>query len=247
MKNFLIFIFLTGIIFSYIPLTANAIDLNSYPLNKTERGLTIPEKIHEISYAGTVLKSNSGYDFNPGFCYSYGITDNLTADIIGLKYRFLDSSYPVELAARIGLGELSFGYGEKSGKHFKISSYNTIEGKQRFSKNFYAKYHLFHEKIIRDTEVPEKWRAGAGLGAYYSFTDSFETGVFAFYDLIDGFKKEQRAERLGLSAIYAYSHTLDIGIRLNTYGFATGMATKENPYNDKIAITLFATGRMVWK
>jgi len=219
--------------------SAYAEGIETISLSMINTGLTLPKSMHQFSILLAYQRSDTEKDVYPGFWYQYGITDTLTLDFIGLKYSLWGSGSPFEVAIRGGVGDLEFGYGSKSGGVLKLRTYNYMECRYRFSQKLYTDYVLYYDRGIYDNDehnYHEHWIAGVKAAVRYSLTNSFLMAMIGSYNFVEGFKKNQQAEKLGFSLDYGLSSELNCMFTVIEKGLLTKEFTGTNPYNDEIYI-----------
>lgn len=226
---------------------------NAYPdsidaisLHVVNTGLTLPESMHQFFILVAYQRTDTGSDVPLGFWYQYGITDRLTLDFIGLKYSILNSDSPVEVAIRGGLGNYEFGYGNKSGGVLNLRTYNYIECRYRFSQKIYTDYSLYYDNGIYDNKENDyykHWITGVKTVIYYLLTNNVLMGIRGSYNFVNGFGRDQQAEKLGFSLGYGLSSDLDFDVTMLEKGLLTKKLTGENPYNDEIYVAFSIVSR----
>jgi len=208
--------------------------------------LTLSESMHQFRISLAYQRSDIEKDVAPGFWYQYGITDTLTLDFIGLKYSLWGSGSPFEVAIRCGVGDLEFGYGSKSGGVLKLRAYNYIQGRYSFSQNIFTDFSLYYDRGIYDNNEPdydESWTTGLNAAICYSLNHSWLMAMIGSYNFVEGFEKNQQAEKLGFSLDYGLSRELDLVFTVIEKGLLTKRFTGTNPYNDEIYIGFSVVSR----
>ncbi len=204
--------------------------------NQSSTPLTLSEGKSALLLGAGVMRHENETNMLPLCNIEYGITDNFSINLLGLKYRLLDDNYPVELAVGAGFGTIEFGIGENE-KFLKISTLEYILAKQRFTRNFFALYSLYFEKLLYDSGKSEYMEIKSGINLNYCFTEKFHSGFSFGYKMIDD-TMTYHMDYSGIAAGYAFSENWIVNSQFEINNLAAGYFNDKNPYDKDIKIIL---------
>lgn len=197
---------------------------NNYPKNPVLRPLTLSDGT--IALSGSVQRGEEEDDKRSelNLNAAYGLTDNFTLGLGGIKYRFLarkNNSTGLELAVSAGFR----GYQDSKVNGDAVATGVDLNGKYVFNHNFamtfgvgYAKWN--EEKLEDKDEF--RYSVGAQMNVAKDWT-AFAS--YTYRDLKDFEQEDAHEGSLGLN--YSYNKHTDIGVFANYSGFDA----RENGYD----------------
>lgn len=189
--------------------SASAFAETEYPQNPVLRPLTLTDG---TVFVGAALARAEEKDVKRtvlGLHVGYGLTDNVTLGLDGIKYRFLardNNSTGLELTVGAGLR----GFQESSKYGDSVAYGADLNGKYVFNKNFATIFSAGYVEWDEDKRKNKgEFRYSIGLQANI-VKDWTASASYTYRDLIDFEQDEAYKVNVGIN--YAYSKSTDIGL-----------------------------------
>jgi len=191
-------------------LTSSAVFADTeYPKNPVLRPLTLTDGTIAVGGALAWGEEEDDRRGEINLHAAYGVTDDLTVGLGGLKYRFLArSGNNIGLELAVGLGVR--GYQESASNGDSVGYGVDLNGKYVFNKDiamlFSAGYVKWDEEKLKNKD---EYRYSVGVQANI-IKDWTASARYTYRDLKDFTQDEAHAVNVGLN--YAYSKSIDVGL-----------------------------------
>ena len=180
-----------------------------YPKNPILRPMTLTDGT--VAVSGSIAWGEEGNDRHGalGLNAAYGLTDDLTLGLGGIKYRILaraDNELGLELALGLGVR----GYQDSSVNGDSIAYGSDLNAKYVFDKNIAMTFSLGYVKWDEEKlKNKDEYRFAIGVQTNIA-KDWTASANFTFRDL-EGFS-QNNAQEGNVGVNYAYSKNTDIGM-----------------------------------
>ncbi|MGK7344623.1 MAG: hypothetical protein ACNS63_02290 [Candidatus Nitrospinota bacterium M3_3B_026] len=192
-------------VFSISPVDSLAKTI-TYPVNQVARPLTLPAGVWELGAGASISEWNNdgGSAVYPAFSIRYGLTSDIELYLLGVKYRPLTESRPLELVMKARIA----GIGESNVKGSIVLTEAAIETKTRItpSISLHCQAEEYHGFYSNGEDVSD---LRLSIGQTVSFTDKFSIGIMATYRRLAGFDAEDAGFASG-AIRYNFSPRFDV-------------------------------------
>ena len=187
---------------------------SEFPTNPVLRPLTLGDGMFAIS-GGVVAGEENNKNRNHGFLnFGYGLTDDLTFSLNGLKYRVLarkGNRAGLEVAVGLGVrGYQEFYYDNKTKKGDSTAYGADISGKYVFNADVAVNFGLSYLKWDEEARKnKDEYRVNVGIQK--RLAKDWTLGTHYTYRYLKDFTQDD-AHEVNVNLNYAYSKTTDFGM-----------------------------------